>query len=138
VVIQTTNPEHPVLGIVLRHHVSEFYSQEIDTRKSHLYPPFSRLIEITVKHTDKKITKELAHELCDRIIQQVYGIKVLGPGEPMVSKIRNQYLMNALIKIPRDTGNLPSIKNNLKQITEGLTHEKEYRSARIILDVDPV
>ncbi len=138
VVIQTTNPEHPVLGIVLRHHVSEFYSQEIDTRNSHLYPPFSRLIEITVKQTDKKITQELAHELCDRINKQVHGIKVLGPGEPMVSKIRNQYLMNALIKIPRDTGNLPSIKNNLKQITEGLIHEKAYRSARIILDVDPV
>jgi primosomal protein N' (replication factor Y) len=138
VVIQTTNPEHPVLGIVLRHHVSEFYSQEIDTRNSHLYPPFSRLIEITVKHTDKKITQELAHELCDRINKQVHGIKVLGPGEPMVSKIRNQYLMNALIKIPRDTGNLPSIKNNLKQITEGLIHEKAYRNARIILDVDPV
>jgi primosomal protein N' (replication factor Y) len=138
VVIQTTNPEHPVLGIVLMHHVSEFYSQEIDTRNSHLYPPFSRLIEITVKHTDKKITQELAHELCDRINKQVHGIMVLGPGEPMVSKIRNQYLMNALIKIPRDTGNLPSIKNNLKQITEGLIHEKAYRSARIILDVDPV
>jgi primosomal protein N' (replication factor Y) len=138
VVIQTSNPGHQVLEIVLNHHLSEFYTQEIEVRKAHLYPPFSRLIEITVKHTDKKTAYELAHEMSSRISHQLTGINVLGPGEPMISKIRNQHLMNLLIKIPRENANLAFIKHTLKTTTDHLLREKTFRNARILLDVDPV
>ncbi|MDL5044458.1 hypothetical protein QQ054_00155 [Oscillatoria amoena NRMC-F 0135] len=72
------------------------------------------------------------------IVQEIPGIRVLGPGEPMVSRIRNQYLMNMLIKIPRDSGNLSQIKATLSQLGGKIQAAKAFRSLRIIMDVDPV
>ena len=138
VIIQTTHTEHPVLQYVLNHRVSEFYQNEIEDRKNHVYPPFSRLIEITIKHTDKKISNEASLKLRDRMVSKVTGIRVLGPGEPMVSKIRNQYLMTILIKIYRDSGNLKEIKQQLISLQQEIHSEKEFRNVRIIMDVDPV
>lgn len=138
VVIQTSATDHPVLHYVLNHKMTEFYQQELIDRQNHLYPPFSRLIELTIKHIDRKITREAAVTLCDEITQHVPGIRVLGPGEPMISKIRNQYLMNMLIKIPRDSGNLVLIKQKIAALTEQLLENKQFRNTRVIIDVDPV
>jgi primosomal protein N' (replication factor Y) len=138
VIIQTTHTEHPVLQYVLNHRVSEFYQNEIEDRKNHVYPPFSRLIEITVKHTDKRISNEASIKLRDSIASKVSGIRVLGPGEPMISKIRNQYLMTILIKIYRDSGNLKDIKQQLISIQQAVLGEKVFRNVRIVMDVDPV
>lgn len=138
VVIQTSSPDHPVLNYVLNHRLQEFYEQELTDRRNHLYPPFSRLIEITVKHIDKKITAEAAKILWEQMTQSIKGIKVLGPGEPMISKIRNQYLMNLLVKIPRDSGNLVQIKQLLASVVSNALHDKPFRNTRVIIDVDPV
>lgn len=138
VVIQTAAVEHPVLQYVLHHKLPEFYRHELHDRRQHLYPPFSRLIEITVKHMDKKVSREAAETLSEQLIRQVSGIKVLGPGEPMISKIRNQYLMTMLLKIPRDSGNLKEIKRNINALCQQLVLNKDYRNVRIIADVDPM
>jgi primosomal protein N' (replication factor Y) (superfamily II helicase) len=138
VVIQTSNPDHPILAFILHHQYAAFYKKEIDDRKQHSYPPFSRLIEITVKHIDKKISKEAALRLTDHLRNDLQGIKILGPGEPMISKIRNQYLMSILLKIPRGKMDLPQVKNQVQQHIEKILKEKNYRNARIIPDVDPV
>lgn len=138
VVIQTSHTDHPVLQYVLHHKLIEFYQQEIEDRRQHLYPPFSRLIEITVKHTDKQVSREVSLKLHEQIIQNLIGIKVLGPGEPMISKIRNQYLMSLFIKIPRDSGNLKEIKFRINSICKNLLSEKSFRNTKIIIDVDPV
>jgi primosomal protein N' (replication factor Y) (superfamily II helicase) len=138
VVIQTASVDHPVLQYVLHHKLTEFYQHELKDRKEHGYPPFSRLIEITVKHSDKKIAREAAETLSEQLIKHVPGIKVLGPGEPMISKIRNQYLMTMLLKIPRDSGNLKAIKQKVNAIYHHLLAGKNYRLVRVIPDVDPM
>jgi primosomal protein N' (replication factor Y) len=66
------------------------------------------------------------------------GVKILGPGEPMISKIRNQFLLSILIKISRSRGDLATIKQNLNATIENLMKEKDHRSVRIVVDVDPV
>jgi primosomal protein N' (replication factor Y) (superfamily II helicase) len=138
VVIQTASVDHPVLQYVLHHKLTEFYHHELDDRQQHLYPPFSRLIEITVKHVDKKISREAAEKLCSQLTRHVSGIKVLGPGEPIIPRIRNQYLMTMLLKIPRDSGNLKEIKHKVSILCQQLVSDKAYRNVRIIPDVDPV
>ena len=138
VVIQTTQTDHPVLQYVLNHQVSEFYKHEIEDRRQHMYPPFSRLIEITVKHTNKKVSADASLVLTERISKAIKGIWVLGPGEPMVSKIRNQYLMTILLKIHRDSGNLKEIKQQLNSLYYEMLSEKTFRNVRIIMDVDPI
>ena len=138
VVIQTSSPDHPILTYILNHKYGEFYKREVDDRKQHSYPPFSRLIEITVKHIDKKICRDAAAALADAFRKNVQGIKILGPGEPMISKIRNQFLMAILIKIPRGKADLVSIKSIIQQNIESVLKEKTFRSVRVIADVDPV
>jgi primosomal protein N' (replication factor Y) len=138
VIIQTSHTDHPILNFILNHTQEEFYQTEIADRKQHAYPPFARLIEITIKYVDKKITREAAHQLTTNLKERLTDVKILGPGEPMVSKIRNQYLMSILIKIPRDSGHLADIKHRLMDQVNRLLKEKEFRSVRIVPDVDPV
>jgi primosomal protein N' (replication factor Y) len=138
VVIQTSNPEHPLLQTILRHSPEEFYANQLADRYDHGYPPFSRLIEVTVKHVDKKVSRDAARLLFDNLRDALPGTKILGPGEPMIAKIRNQYLMRLLIKIPRNSPSLVDIKNKIILQANELEKNKEFRNMRIILDVDPV
>lgn len=138
VVIQTSSPDHPLLHKILQHNYPAFYQSELDDRHLHHYPPFTRIIEITVKHTDKKVCRETATTLSEQLRNTLADTRVLGPGEPMISKIRNQYLMSILIKIPRGKGDLAAIKQNLLDVISKLTKDKEHRNSRVIVDVDPV
>ena len=138
VIIQTNNPVHPLFSFIIAHNVTGFLQEQLDDRKQHFYPPYSRLIEITVKHMDKKICREAAEKLSETIKGTVTGIKMLGPGEPMISKIRNEFLMTILIKVPRDQGKLGDLKIILQQAAQHLNDQKEYRNAKIVFDVDPV
>lgn len=138
VVIQTSQPDHPVLNFILNRTQEEFYKTEIADRREHFYPPFSRLIEIVVKHIDKKVSRDAAYALAEQLQYTLPDVKIMGPGEPMIAKIRNQYLMTILIKIPRNSGHLIEIKQRIVTATHNLVLEKEFRSARIIADVDPV
>ena len=137
VVIQTSNPDHPLFSYVIKNDVVGFIQSEIADRKEHAYPPFSRLIAITIKHIDKKLCIESAEAFTTAAKAGLKGIKVMGPGEPMISKIRNEYLMSILLKIPRDMGKLSEIKLRLQVIDDKIHQEKTYRSIKIVFDVDP-
>jgi primosomal protein N' (replication factor Y) (superfamily II helicase) len=138
VVIQTASPDHAVLHYILQHDFEAFYHGQIADRELHHYPPFTRLIEITVKHADKKICRNMSYQLAELLTQRIRQVRILGPGEPMVSKIRNQYLLSILIKIPRGKGDLHTIKEKLTESVNEVLKEKEHRTGRIIIDVDPV
>lgn len=64
-------------------------------------------------------------------------VRLVGPGEPMIGKIRNEFLMTMLLKIGRDQGKLAEIKALLSKLAQQLTSEKEYRNVKLIFDVDP-
>jgi len=138
VVIQTSSTEHPVLNYILKHDFEDFFKTEIADRKLHNYPPFTRLIEITLKHTDKKISRESAYHLTEQLRGKFNDIRILGPGEPMISKIRNQYLMSILIKIARGRADLPSVKKQILELCSDLNKQKEFRNVRVVVDADPV
>lgn len=138
VVVQTSNPDHPLLLTILKHSYEDFYNSQIADRHEHSYPPFARLIEVTVKHTDKKVCRTVASVLFDTFRSSLPGTRILGPGEPMVSKIRNQFLMSLLIKIPRGSTELVQLKHDLVLGVQQVLKEKEYRNTRVVVDVDPV
>ena len=138
VVIQTSSPDHPLLLTILNRSLEEFYQSQLADREQHNYPPFYRLIEVTIKHTDKKTCKDAAQAIFDSFKTSLSGTRIFGPGEPMVSKIRNQYLMSVLVKIARNNPELGALKQNLVQVVQNVLKEKSFRSVRIIIDVDPV
>lgn len=138
VVIQTANPDHPVLNFILKNNFETFYEMQIADRHRHDYPPFTRLIEITVKHADKKVCQDASRRLAVALRDQLDQTKVFGPGEPMVSKIRNQYLMTVLLKIFRGQTDLHEVKRLVQDSINTLSREQIFRNVRFIADVDPV
>lgn len=138
VVLQTANPKHELFHYIHANDLTGFMQDQLRDRDAHLYPPFSRLVELTLKHTDKKIVATAATQLVQTLKEKLPGIKITGPGEPMVSKIRNEFLMIALLKIRRDQGKLHEIKNILLQTSATLQQVKEFRNVKVVFDVDPV
>jgi primosomal protein N' (replication factor Y) len=138
VVIQTSNPVHPLFQYVVDHKIAEFLDEQLADRELHHYPPFTRLIEVTIKHTDKSVGSRAAAAMANLVKEKLPGIRMMGPGEPLISKIRNEYLHAILIKIPRNQGKLPVIKSTLLGIADQLSDDRIFRGVKIVFDVDPV
>jgi primosomal protein N' (replication factor Y) len=134
VLIQTYNPHHPVLKQVCAHNYDAMYTEQIKERQQYKYPPFVRLVKIILKHKD-------AHRLyrastwLDKSLRQVFKEAVLGPSDPPVSRIRNQYIKTFLIKFSKND-NLSMSKNKLQKLRNSFESIAEFRSVRFIIDVD--
>lgn len=138
VIIQTHNPKHEIFAFALRHDYKGFLEVQLHDREIHRYPPFARLIEITLKQTEKPVVLEAATAFANLLKENLQGVRIMGPGEPMVSRVRNEFLMTILVKIPRNQGKLPEIKTTLASIADKLVSQKEFRKVRVVFDVDPV
>ncbi|MDZ4716200.1 MAG: primosomal protein N' [Cytophagales bacterium] len=138
VIIQTAHPQHPLFSFVTGNQVLPFLDEQLSDRELHHYPPFTRLIEITLKHTDRGTATKSATWFAHQVREHVRGIRMMGPGEPMISKIRNEFLHTLLIKIPRNQGKLDLIKHDLLAIAGRLGEDKSFRSVKVVFDVDPV
>lgn len=137
VLIQVSNIHHPVLQFVKEHNYNHLYAFEISNRKQFDYPPFTRLIQVIFKHKEKHIAEEAAN-----IMMQ--GLKVHfaeqsnGPAQPVVDRVRNQYLWEILIKLPKDAKWINQCKKEIQQQTVIIQTNKRYRGVTILPDVDPV
>lgn len=137
VIIQTSNTNHPVLQYVKAHDYKKMYADEIDKRKQFFYPPFSRTIHFTFRHKMKEVVERASLQFADAL-KLKYGNYIVGPAEPVVNRIRNLYLMEMMIKLPRDSKLITQAKNNLMEQIAVLHNNKSYRSVSVIPDVDPV
>jgi primosomal protein N' (replication factor Y) (superfamily II helicase) len=136
VMIQATKIDHPVLIFVQQHDYKRFYEYETEKRKMFFYPPFSRVILITLKHKMKEVVAEAADILTNNIKQDLKEY-VVGPAEPVVGRIRGLYLMEILIKLPKDANMIQQSKKVIMNHFNLLHADKKYRSVQLIADVDP-
>ncbi len=137
VIVQVTNTNHPVLKFVQQHNYEYLYKFEIENRKNFFYPPFSRIIQITCRHKEKHIAEEAANIL-GQFLSKQYSSYLSGPAEPIVNRVRNQYLMELLLKLPKDAQVLKQCKTDILQQIAIIQSNKRYRSVSIIADVDAV
>ena len=137
VIIQTTQPEQPVLNYIINNDYQGFYKKEIEERRHFHYPPFHRLITITIKNKDKDTCQTTAIKLANLLIEQLGKERVLGPQEPGINRVRNQYLMRIMIKIEGKNIGLQKVKNVIQLQSEILLTDRSIKSSRIIFDVDP-
>ncbi len=138
VLIQTAQPQHPLFTWVQQHDLQTFVTHELRDREQHLYPPYARLIEVTFKHIDKTVAFAFAQQYADQLKAKINYVRWVGPGQPMIGKIRNEFLYALLIKIPRNQGRLPELKAELQSTVDQLQTDKKFRSVRVVFDVDPV
>ena len=137
VILQTANLKQPILHYISSQNFLEFYNHEIEERHKFKYPPFYRLIRITLKHKNKSVLNPASQMLVRRIREHFPKDLTLGPHEPMISKIRNLFLMEILLKIPRENADLKGSKNILIHAANIMKQEKDYRGVFIVFDVDP-
>jgi primosomal protein N' (replication factor Y) len=138
VIIQTNNPENPTLQRVLKNDYEGFYAEEILEREKYNYPPFARLIKLTVRHREKEIAKEAAQHLAELLREQLGKPRVLGPESPLIDRVRNQYLKQILIKLEKEKINLKAVKTFIAAQCQQVSLMKQFKSVQIVIDVDPV
>ncbi|MFN8290989.1 MAG: primosomal protein N' [Chitinophagaceae bacterium] len=137
VLIQTAQPQHPVLQLVQQHDYKTFFRQELENRKQFHYPPFTRIIHLTFRHKFKEVVERAAYHYTGAL-KNKYGEYLVGPAEPVVGRIRNQYLMELLVKLPRDTNLISRCKKDLLEQIAILHQDKSFRSVTVVPDVDAV
>jgi len=136
VMIQALNINHPVLEFVTKHDYENFYEFEIHTRKEFFYPPFSRIIKIQLKHTDKTRVQHAAEKLTASLSQDLKSY-ITGPAEPVIGRVRNQYLFEIMLKLSKEYGMGSVYRKVIWNHINLLQAEKKYRAVKIIIDVDP-
>lgn len=137
VLIQVSNIHHPVLQFVKEHNYNRFYAFEISNRKQFDYPPFTRLIQVIFKHKEKHIAEEAANIMMQGL-KAHFAEQSNGPAQPVVDRVRNQYLWEILIKLPKDVKWINQCKKEIQQQTVIIQTNKRYRGVTILPDVDPV
>lgn len=134
VIIQTYNPNHNTIQQVTNNDYIGMYKEQLYDRHVFKYPPYYRLIKITLKHRDFDKLKEGAMWLY-QVMSQNLDLPVLGPEEPAISRIRNEYIRTILIKIPAKNP-LGSTKKTIQKILNSFEAVPQYRPIKVAANVD--
>lgn len=137
VVVQTSVPNHHVIQEVIHQRYEYIYANEIEERKGFQYPPFYRLIKIIVKHKDYAVAQSASQFLRDLLYKRL-GEHVIGPESPYVSRIRNQYIKEMMIKVDRNATYLNDLKRFIRERIHETQSVTEYKRVIIFADVDPM
>jgi primosomal protein N' (replication factor Y) len=112
------------------------YQQQNEQRRQFQYPPYCKLIRVTIKHRELGLCQSAATWL-NKVMEQKLGPLVLGPVAPPVSRIRNQYIQQLLIKVPQEQS-LSGTKVFLTKVLQRFTLQKEFARVSVSFDVDPI
>jgi primosomal protein N' (replication factor Y) len=133
VLIQTFNPEHPIIQLVLKGDYENMYRQQIALRKELYYPPYSKMINFKVK--DKNLQKTIeASEWLKKSFDN-YFTKVLGPSDALIPRIKNRFIKEILIKL-QPSAILPEQKKNILKILNSFQNIPYFKSVQVVIDVD--
>ena len=134
VIIQTYTPLHNIIQQVTRNDYESMYKEQVLEREIYKYPPFYKLIKLTLKHRDYEKLKEGSMWLY-QVMQQSLPMPVLGPEEPGISRIRNEYIRTIMVKITAATS-IVTTKKTLQKILNSFEAVSVYRSIRVTVNVD--
>jgi len=136
VLIQTANPGQKLLERVVTGDYTGMYEAELPEREKFHYPPYTRLIKITVKHLDSTVSKRAAEILTAKLTANLGTGRVLGPQPPLVERVRNQFLFDILIKLEREKINFKAAKSFIQEKVIDVLTDKTLKSIHIVIDVD--
>ncbi len=137
VLIQCGKTDHPIITLVQQHDYLKFFNYELENRKQFNYPPFSRLIKLILKHRINDVVSQAAETLFASLAKTMTNF-IIGPASPVVNRVRSLYLMEILIKLPRDVASLNAYKAVVSNCINLLHVQKQFKSVTVIIDVDPL
>lgn len=136
VFIQAYKVNNPTLLKVQEHDFENFFLRELEGRKDFQYPPYTRIIKITLKHRDQKTVLDAAQKLGLDLAELPKTI-LFGPAEPPIARVRNLFIQEILLKINRDSDHVKQIKSTLKEKISMLNITKNFSTVNVQVDVDP-
>lgn len=135
VIIQTYNPYHQAIRNVIDNDYQEMYHSQINERRVFRYPPFYRLIDITLKHRESELLNDAAARYA-AMLREVFGTRVIGPEYPNVSRIRGLFIKKIMLRFERSEA-IAEAKKIILDISDRLKTDKRLSSLQIHFDVDP-
>jgi primosomal protein N' (replication factor Y) len=136
VMIQTFNPKNPIFEYLKTHDYEGLYQQQIAERELFKYPPYQRLIMLTLRHRDLG-RLEAAATLLQQRLQQSFGDRVSGVIIPSVTKISNQWVRQIRLRV-ETTANIAQAKVLLKEHITFVQQQVQCKGTIILPDVDPM
>ena len=134
VIIQTYNPNHNTIQQVTKNDYFGMYNEQLYDRQIYKYPPYFRLIKLTLKQRDFDKLKEGAMWLY-QVISQNLNMPVLGPEEPAISRIRNEYIRMIIIKIPQNVS-IGNTKRTIQKMLNSFEAVAQFRAIKVTSNVD--
>jgi primosomal protein N' (replication factor Y) len=105
-------------------------------RKQFRYPPFTRMIKLTIKHKEQGVALSAAAELGTWFFKSLFG-NYTGPETPAIGRVNNYYIQQFWIRIPQELPP-PQVKRYLLDCSHALTSQQKYKMVRVSIDVDPM
>jgi primosomal protein N' (replication factor Y) len=135
VIVQTGDVDNWVIQKVINHDYKGFFDAEIVERKNYFYPPFFKIIQITLKHKDPSVLDGCSMHLANQL-REVFKERVLGPEYPGIRRIQNLYIKKIMLKVEKDVSDR-KLKERLQEIINNFFSVPSNKSIRIVMDVDP-
>jgi primosomal protein N' (replication factor Y) len=135
VIIEARDTTNPLLRLAVDNDLDGFYNSALQHRRKWRYPPYTRLIQLRLKHRDRQVVRQAAEALHQRLAE-VHGKRIYKPSEPFVDRVRNKYLMDILIKIERRAEVIREVKSSVLQAIDWLGQQKGWSGVDVVIDVD--
>lgn len=136
VILQTGQPEHPLIKMVQRFAYKEMFSLQLSERSMFHYPPYHRLINLVLRCKNESILQELSRIYADKL-RKPFGDRVLGPVTPPVTFVQTLHLRKIVLKIESSAAIIP-VRNILEQVHNEMTSINQFKQIIMHYDVDPV
>ncbi len=136
VVIQTYNPEHPVIQEIISNNYQKLFRRESHERKRFVYPPFFRMINVQLRHKKPRVVQDAARYMAMQL-KSVLGNRVVGPAEPGIARVKGYYRQNITVKIEKKAHAIKVAKNQILHQKSVLKTSDGYKSVLVKIDVDP-
>jgi len=136
VIIQTMDPTHPVIQYLMKDEFGPFFDDQMSERKLFRYPPFVRLIRLTLKHEIPSILDGGAVFLANEL-REIFGRRILGPQQPVVGRTHGKYIRQVIIKVEKEAS-VDKAKKLIREILEIWSANPVYKQIRLNVDVDPL
>lgn len=136
VVVQTSQPEHPVIGQLTGHDYEAMYNSQIEERRSFNYPPFSRLIYIYLKGAEEAALDHAAKEYA-AYMQKIFSHRVLGPDQPPIARIQSLFIRKIVLKIETNAS-VAKVREILQNTHLGMAETSIFKGITLYYDVDPM
>ncbi len=135
VVVQTYQPEHPVIQYLRSHDYEGFYNHEIEERRMFLYPPFTRVVYVYLRHRDADRLDHVAERYA-ATLRDLFGTRVSGPDRPSVSRVQQMHIRKIMLKI-EVSASMRRVKQTLLDAHVAIAKDPDFKGTVLHYDVDP-